>query len=80
MFETVANKMLGITGPGMFGSITIASVLLPHQEAFYQLELATGHWEQASKKHLRDFQADLVENRLVTILVREIARDAEGFY
>ena len=71
MFEKIANSLLGIAGPGMFGSITIASVLLPHQEAIYDLELATGHWAQSSKDSLADYRDALAQTGRWT--EREIA-------
>ena len=60
-FETIANRLLRLTGPGMFGSITIASVLLPHQDALYELELATGHWSEGSQEALSQFRDELLK-------------------
>ena len=60
-FEGVANALLGLAGPGMFGSITIASVLLPHEKAIEELELATGHWVQSSKDDLKSYRDELTK-------------------
>ena len=62
MFETVANKMLGIAGPaGMVKNITIASIILPLEQATADLEIATASWTGRERKALEDFRGELTK-------------------
>ena len=78
MFETAANKLMGIAGPGgMMKSITVASVILPFEQVMADLEIATRSWSTRHRDELENFRGDMTKTADWTY--QEVARMQHAF-